>query len=125
MEDDTDVLLNLTNNGWFGESAAQWQHAANAIFRAVENGLPLVRCANNGISCWVTRDGRMQDAYLPGTLDAYGAGFKVVQVPLLAGGKRPPTFYRARGDVFGWACVAWSVLAVARTFLQRRRDAKG
>ena len=125
VDEDTDFLLNLTNNGWFGESAAQWQHAANAVFRAVENGLPLVRCANNGISCWVTRDGRMQDAYLPGTLDAYGAGFKVVQVPLLAGSKRQPTFYRARGDVFGWACVVWSVLAVARALVKRRRNAKG
>src|SRR5262249_25713520 len=53
VEEDTDFLLNLTNNGWFGESAAQWQHAANAVFRAVENGLPLVRCANNGLTCWV------------------------------------------------------------------------
>ena len=40
VKDDTDFLLNLTNNGWFGESAAQWQHAANAVFRAIENGLP-------------------------------------------------------------------------------------
>ena len=53
VDDDTDFLVNLTNNGWFGESAAQWQHAANAVFRAVENGLPLVRCANNGLTCWV------------------------------------------------------------------------
>ncbi len=122
VEDDTDFLLNLTNNGWFGESAAQWQHAANAVFRAVENGLPLVRCANNGISCWVTRDGRMQDTYLPGTLDAYGPGFKVVRVPLLSGSKREATFYRKHGDVFGWACVGWSVLVMGRTFLRRRKD---
>ena len=44
-DDDTDFLVNLTNNGWFGESAAQWQHAAGALFRAVENGLPLIRCS--------------------------------------------------------------------------------
>ena len=43
-DDDTDFLVNLTNDGWFGESAAQWQHAAAALFRAVENGLPLIRC---------------------------------------------------------------------------------
>ena len=52
-EDDTDFLVNLTNNGWFGEGAAQWQHAAGALFRAVENGLPLIRCSNNGLTCWV------------------------------------------------------------------------
>jgi apolipoprotein N-acyltransferase len=43
-DDDTDFLVNLTNNGWFGDGAAQWQHAASALFRAIENGLPLVRC---------------------------------------------------------------------------------
>jgi apolipoprotein N-acyltransferase len=120
VDDDTDFLLNLTNNGWFGESAAQWQHAANAVFRAVENSVPLVRCANNGITCWVTSWGQMRDAYLPGTSDAYGAGFKIVQVPLLAGKKREPTFYRRHGDAFGWGCVAWSALIVGRAFLRRR-----
>jgi apolipoprotein N-acyltransferase len=44
-DDDTDFLVNLTNNGWFGDSSAQWQHAAAAVFRAVENGLPLIRCS--------------------------------------------------------------------------------
>jgi apolipoprotein N-acyltransferase len=121
VDDDTDFLLNLTNNGWFGESAAQWQHAANAVFRAVENGVPLVRCANNGITCWVTPHGQMRDVYLPGTLDAYGAGFKLVQVPLLGGKKREPTFYRRYGDVFGWSCAVWSALVVGGAFLRRRR----
>jgi apolipoprotein N-acyltransferase len=119
VEDDTDFLLNLTNNGWFGESAAQWQHAASAVFRAVENGLPLVRCANNGLTCWVDAQGRMKEVYFPGTKDVYGPGFKIVEVPLLDR-KRPPTFYRRHGDLFGWSCVAWSALAVGRTFLWRR-----
>ena len=51
-------------------------HAANAVFRALENGLPLVRCANNGLTCWVDAQGRMQDVYFPGTQDIYGAGIK-------------------------------------------------
>ena len=63
----------------------------------------------------------MREPYLPGTTDAYGAGFKVVQVPLLAGKKREPTFYRRHGDAFGWGCVAWSALMVGRMFLRRRR----
>jgi apolipoprotein N-acyltransferase len=121
VEDDTDFLLNLTNNGWFGESAAQWQHAANAVFRAVENGVPLVRCSNNGITCWVTPQGRMREPYLPGTTDAYGAGFKVVEVPLLGGTRRERTFYREHGDVFGWGCVAWSALVIGRAVVSRRR----
>jgi apolipoprotein N-acyltransferase len=109
---DLDFLLNLTNNGWFGESAAQWQHATNAVFRAVENGLPLVRCTNNGLTCWVDAKGRMHELYYPGTRDIYGPGYKIVRVPLLNGARRAPTMYRRVGDAFGWACLAWSVALV-------------
>ena len=116
VDDDTDFLLNLTNNGWFGESAAQWQHAANAIFRAIENGRPLVRCANNGLTCWVDARGRVHETYFNGTRDIYGAGFKLASVPLLRGAMSR-TFYRMYGDVFGWLCVGMSGLLVAASFL--------
>src|SRR5262249_37308270 len=59
--EESDFLLNLTNDGWFGESAAQWQQAANAVFRAVENGVPLVRCTNNGLTCWINARGAMRE----------------------------------------------------------------
>ena len=122
VDEDTDFLLNLTNNGWFGESAAQWQHAANAVFRAVENGLPLVRCANNGLTCWVDPRGRMSEAAFPGTTDVYGSGVKVVEVPLLGGTRRPPTFYRSAGDLFGWSCVAWSALMITFSSWRHRQE---
>jgi apolipoprotein N-acyltransferase len=125
VEPDTDFLLNLTNNGWFGESAAQWQHAANAVFRAVENGLPLVRCANNGLSCWVDARGQMHDVFFSGSRDIYGAGFKLVPVPLLGGRSRTPTFYTKHGDVFGWSCLAWAAFLVTRAFLRRRASVGG
>jgi apolipoprotein N-acyltransferase len=120
VDEDTDFLLNLTNNGWFGESAAQWQHAANAVFRAVENRCPLVRCANNGISCWVDEWGRIHDLYFPDGTDVYGVGVKRVEVPLLNGRKREPTFYHRYGDLFGWSCVLWSALLVGWSFLRER-----
>lgn len=107
----TDFLLNLTNNGWFGESAAQWQHAVGAVFRAVENGLPLVRCANNGLSCWVDSNGRMHEVYFRDrSKNIYRAGYKIVHIPILNGQPRPLTFYTQHGDVFGWACVAFTVM---------------
>src|SRR5262249_26467316 len=46
IDPDTDFLVNVTNDGWFDEGAAQWQQAASGLFRAVENHLPLVRCSN-------------------------------------------------------------------------------
>ena len=110
VKPDTDFLLNLTNDGWFGESAAQWQHAANAALRAVENGLPLVRCGNNGLTCWIDPYGRMFNSGFPDSDDVYGPGFKTVQVPIIKeNGQREPTFYNRHGDWFGWGCVAVAV----------------
>ena len=82
VDEDTDLLVNLTNNGWFGESAAQWQHAVSALFRAVENGVPLVRCANNGLTCWIDARGRMHETYFSGSRDIYRAGYKIARIPL-------------------------------------------
>ncbi|MEO6184551.1 MAG: apolipoprotein N-acyltransferase [Verrucomicrobiota bacterium] len=120
VDDETDFLLNLTNDGWFGDSAAQWQHAVDALFRAIENGLPLVRCTNNGLTCWIDSRGRLHAVYFPGTKDIYGAGFKMVKIPLLTDGeKRLPTFYHRHGDWFGWSCVVLTVIMLLRQFLQR------
>ncbi len=107
VQADTDFLVNLTNDGWFGEGAAQWQHAANAVFRAVENNVPLVRCTNNGLTCWIDRFGGMHEVYFGDSPNVYRAGFKTVKIPLLAPGeKRVPTFYNRHGDWFGWSCFA-------------------
>ncbi len=106
VEPDTDFLLNLTNNGWFGESAAQWQHAANAVFRAVENNVPLVRCTNNGLTCWIDEQGRLRQVFKDESGSVYGSGVAVFQVPLLpAGTVRKQTFFGRFGDWFGWACL--------------------
>jgi len=116
VEDDTDFLLNLTNNGWFQESAAQWQHAATAIFRAIENGLPLLRCSNNGLTCWVDAHGRIREIFRDDAGSIYGAGVMTAQIPLLEPGQtRPSTFYHHHGDWFGWACVGIGVVALAAT----------
>jgi apolipoprotein N-acyltransferase len=111
--EEVDFLVNLTNDGWFGESAAHWQQAASAAFRAVENGRPLVRCANNGISCWIDRFGRMNNVFFEGSRDVYQAGFKLIEVPVEPGnGRARSTFYNRRGDWFGWSCVGFTALAV-------------
>ncbi|HRZ99970.1 MAG TPA: apolipoprotein N-acyltransferase [Candidatus Paceibacterota bacterium] len=119
-DETTDLLLNLTNNGWFGESSAQWQHAANAVFRAIENGLPLVRCANNGLTCWVDPQGRLRGVNADDPADVYGPGFKIFDVPLRRDRPGHPTVYQRYGDWFGWGCAGISALLVARCLGFRR-----
>ena len=122
VDADTDFLLNLTNNGWFGESAAQWQHAVCALFRAVENGLPLVRCTNNGLTCWIDAKGRIHDACFPGSRNIYQAGYKIVTVPLQPSWpKQPPTIHHRFGDWFGWGCGLVTVAGLAWALVSRRR----
>lgn len=117
----TDLLLELTNDGWFGESGAQWQHCANAAFRAVENGIPLVRCANNGITGWIDAFGRLRDVAGGEGGNVYGAGFLRIQVSLPpVGSAVNRTWYSLHGDVFGWTCVAWASWLLVRAGLARR-----
>ena len=107
---DIDFLVNITNDGWFGEGAAQWQQAATGLFRAVENHLPLVRCANNGLTCWIDARGVLRDYFVDPDGTIYGKGFLTVELPLPAGGGlHTPTFYTRHGDWFGWSCVGISV----------------
>ena len=53
------LLVNVTNDAWFGRSLAPYQHLTAALFRAVENGRWLVRCANTGISALISPTGRV------------------------------------------------------------------
>jgi len=123
VDADTDFLINLTNNGWFGASAAQWQHAVCALFRAVENGVPLVRCTNNGLTCWIDAHGRLHDVYFPGSEDIYQAGFKIVNIPLRAASSRGHrTFYNRYGDVFRWGCAGVVVAVIVWSFIRKGRS---
>lgn len=105
-QQDVQFLLNLTNDGWFGESAQQWQHLAGASFRAIENGMPLVRCCNNGITCWVDGRGRVAGISTHPGADVYGEGVREMSVRVPEANAVESTFYRRHGDVFAWGCLA-------------------
>ena len=107
---EVDFLLNLTNDGWFGDSHQQWQHARTAAWRAIENRRPLVRCCNNGITGWVDEQGQFHGVTEP----VHSAGVRVVEVPLRAG-PHAPTVYQLTGDWLSWGCVlACGILAMRR-----------
>ena len=121
-DDDTDFLINLTNDGWFGQSAQQWQHAAAAAFRAVENGLPLLRSCNNGLTCWIDSRGRLRQILRDKTGGIYGVGTMTMQIPLPPRtDNRQPTFYHRHGDVFGWVCTGIAVLLAVSVLARRKK----
>jgi apolipoprotein N-acyltransferase len=110
----TDFLVNLTNDGWFGESAEQWQHALTALFRSVENGVPLIRCCNNGLTCWSDAQGRLRQVLRDDRGTIYGKGFLLADIPLpRARSEHALTFYSRHGDCFGWMCVAVTAAVLA------------
>tara|TARA_Y100001934_G_scaffold275660_1_gene370664 strand:- start:546 stop:2312 length:1767 start_codon:yes stop_codon:yes gene_type:complete len=110
--EEADFILNLTNDGWFGESNQQWQHARAAAFRAIETGRPLVRCTNNGLTCWVDWRGRIHRLE-KGSI--YEKGVRIMELPVMDAAGAVATFHQRTGDWLGWACVlASGAFAAAR-----------
>jgi apolipoprotein N-acyltransferase len=122
VDADTDFLVNLTNDGWFGEGAEQWQHAAAAAFRCVENGVPLLRACNNGLTCWIDSRGRLREVLRDETGSVYGAGVMTADIPVLkAGETNERTFYNRHGDWFGLACLVATVAGLLVRVRKTRR----
>lgn len=86
-------ILNLTNDAWYKESVGPYQHLHIAKFRSIEEGLPLVRSTNNGISAVIDPHGKILYQ-----LGINQVGFMDFQLPKAL----DPTFYSRRGDVLFW-----------------------
>jgi apolipoprotein N-acyltransferase len=59
VRDGAEMLVIVTNDSWYEDSPAVWQHLAHATFRSVENGRATVRCANSGVSAFIDEKGRI------------------------------------------------------------------
>jgi apolipoprotein N-acyltransferase len=101
------LMINATNEAWFGESSASDQLLAMSVFRAVENHVPVVRAANTGISSFIDPYGRITARLTSSDGKAlFVEGTLTRDVPLVT----DRTFYTAYGDVFGLiqlAICAW------------------
>ena len=73
-------LIVITNDAWHGKSGAAYQHAANSVFRAIENRTPIVRCANTGYSCFIDSRGRIYDSVEEKSAHLFVTGYKTSEV---------------------------------------------
>lgn len=100
------VLMVITNDSWFRETSGARQHLTHSVFRAVENGRPVLRCGNNSDTVLITADGRLVAPLVdPATGSAFTRGYRTYRVPIRDAGM---TVYTVWGDTFAIGCfVVW------------------
>jgi apolipoprotein N-acyltransferase len=118
------VLMTLTNDAWYAESAGSRQHLIHAVFRATENRRPLLRAGNNSDTCLILPDGRIVGLlYDLDTGSRFVRAARCYDVPVWQ--KQELTFYTRYGDVFAYGCalamlLTWVFLA-QRCLIEKRR----
>src|SRR5215217_5085695 len=101
--DGANVLINISNDGYLGPTAVMRQHLANAIFRAVENGRPVLRVTNSGLTGYINSRGHVFGLTEPFQAD--------VRVWRNHPGDRRDTFYTRHGDLFVYVCAVITLIA--------------
>ncbi|HJN74432.1 MAG TPA: apolipoprotein N-acyltransferase [Myxococcota bacterium] len=109
---ETSLFVNVTNDGWFGDTQAPHQHAMLSAVRAVENGVPMVRIAYTGVSMHVSPTGEITNETEPFT-----EVIRIVETPI----GRVDTVYRHIGDTFAWLCVLASFCGLFQAHVRSRR----
>ena len=99
-----EVLVNISDDGWYGDTSAPWQHLNIARMRAIENRRWLLRCTNNGITAVIDPYGRVRQSIPRHQTDA---------LPAQYGFRDDVTFYTSHGDIFAWLCVLLSIVVLA------------
>jgi apolipoprotein N-acyltransferase len=110
-----DVLINISNDGYLGRTAVMRQHLSNAVFRAVENGRPVLRVTNTGITALITPWGRVE-----GATEAFKPETRIWSIRSM--GSAPPAFYARNGDLFVYGCVLLSLVIFVLTFVRTREQ---
>jgi len=115
VKNGANVMFNITNEGWFGDTAAPHQMAAINVFRAVENRIAIVRSANTGISCFIDPYGRITGRVLDHKgKDTFVRGHLTQAVPVVSA----KTFYTQHGDLFAHGCIAIAIITLLLSMLR-------
>lgn len=117
VRDEPQMIVNITNDGWFGKSLAAEQHMANAKFRAIELRRPMLRSANTGVSGIIDMTGSVVDVRTKQRQVVEDAAGSVFVRDALFGYARVPvdpqwTLYAMLGDWFVWFCLALFMMTV-------------
>jgi len=104
------LLVNITNDAWFGTSSAPYQHLSMAVFRAVENHRAVARAANTGISAFIDPVGRLLDE-----TPLFRQAVRTRAMPVMD----QKTFYTSYGDLFAIGCVLMTLVLCIRAFRNR------
>jgi apolipoprotein N-acyltransferase len=91
-----EVLVNISDDGWYGDTSAPWQHLNMLRMRAIENRRWILRDTNTGVTAVIDPYGRVRQSIPRHQVDALPAAY---------GFRDDVTFYTAHGDVFAWLCV--------------------
>ena len=110
-------MLNLTNEGWFGETAAPYQFLAMCVFRSVENRISMARAANTGISCFIDPYGRITGRVRNNNKDIFVDGYLTQEIHL----SQQKTIYTNYGEIFVYITLAISALFIALSFRKRNK----
>jgi apolipoprotein N-acyltransferase len=113
-----ELLVTITNDGWFRKSAGSRQHLANAVLRCAETKLPLVRAANTGVTCFVNRFGGITNM-LASDGNTFIEGVLYGEVPIRL--QPPKTFYTQYGNLFALLCFFGALLSIRTHLLTIRR----
>jgi len=107
-----EVFVNISDDGWYGDTSAPWQHLNIARMRAIENRRWLLRDTNSGVTASIDPYGRVRQSIPRHQTDALPAEFAF---------RSDITFYTAHGDVFAWLCALLSIGMVAWSAQKPRR----
>jgi len=114
------LIVNITNDGWFKESEAAEQHFHNSLFRAIELRRPLLRCANTGVTAVVSATGQTLQKLVDDKGSNFTRGSLLAELPI----PLKPSFslYALTGD---WPVIGLSLLGWAIGFRNRTRKGEG
>jgi len=105
-----DFLVNMTNDAWFKDTSAPYQHLQASVFRAVENHIFLVRSANTGISCFIRPDGQVISLVKDAAgKDVFIFGYDAEVIAAYPG---PLTFYTRYGDIFIFLLLIFNIYSI-------------